>query len=146
MQVDVKSRQLVGVILLSLDQRGFPNEALFQLRDNLPDLPYPNQWVFPGGHLDPDEDIESGARREFAEETEYACRKLKFLCQGEIEMQDQRMTVSLFWEVYDKVQPIKCHEGQEMRFIGRDQSASFKMPAHLFPWWDLAINACLSET
>ena len=137
--------QLVGVILLLIDQHGYPSSALFQLRDDLPDLPYANQWVFPGGHLDLNEERESGARREFAEETNYICGKLRYLCQGEIDMRGKQTLVSLFWEVYDSVQAIECYEGQEMRFIERDKSQEYNIPAHIMPWWDRAIDAFLAE-
>ena len=136
-----QSAAIASVVLLSLDQQGTPTEALFQLRDNLPGLPYANQWVFPGGHVDSGESIENGARREFLEETGYVCGKLKYLCDGHVIIRDIPVAVSLYWEIYDKQQKIECYEGQEMRFLRRDMSATFAIPQHLLPWWDQAIKA-----
>lgn len=43
-------------------------KVLLQHRDDKPDIVYPNTWAIFGGHLDPGEDPESGARREIEEE------------------------------------------------------------------------------
>src|SRR5207244_7304545 len=59
-------RTVAGVVLLRDD-----NSALLQLRDNKPGLNAAGLWVFPGGHCEPGESIEAGARREFREETGY---------------------------------------------------------------------------
>lgn len=42
--------------------------VLLQHRDNRPDIVYPNTWAIFGGHLEPGEDPELGARREVEEE------------------------------------------------------------------------------
>src|SRR2546426_11810314 len=65
---------VVGVVLLRPD-----GSALLQLRDNKPGLNAAGQWVFPGGHCDPGEPLEDGARREFLEETAYRCADLRLL-------------------------------------------------------------------
>src|SRR5256885_7870725 len=61
-------RTIGGVVLLRDD-----NSALLQLRDNKPGLNAAGLWVFPGGHCEPGESIEAGARKEFREETGYEC-------------------------------------------------------------------------
>ena len=46
-------------------------KALMQHRDDRPDIVYPGAWAIFGGHLEPGEEPESGARREVEEEIGY---------------------------------------------------------------------------
>lgn len=43
-------------------------KVLLQHRDEKPDIVYPGAWAIFGGHLDPGEEPEAGARREIEEE------------------------------------------------------------------------------
>jgi len=45
------------------------NEVLLQLRDNDPNISYPNSWTLPGGVVEPPETPEQAAQRELVEET-----------------------------------------------------------------------------
>lgn len=45
------------------------NEVLLQLRDNNPNISYPNSWTLPGGFVEPPESPDQAAHRELAEET-----------------------------------------------------------------------------
>lgn len=45
------------------------NEVLLQLRDNNPNIPYPNSWTLPGGVVEAHEPPDQAAQRELAEET-----------------------------------------------------------------------------
>jgi 8-oxo-dGTP diphosphatase len=56
--------QTVAIILIN--ERG---EVLLQLRDNNPDISFPNSWTLPGGVVESPETPEQAARRELAEET-----------------------------------------------------------------------------
>ena len=56
--------QAVAIILTN--NRG---EALLQLRDNNPNISFPNSWTLPGGVVESHETPEQAARRELAEET-----------------------------------------------------------------------------
>ena len=53
---------VAGVLLHQGDR------VLLQHRDNRPDIVYPDTWAIFGGHLEPGEDPEQGARREVEEE------------------------------------------------------------------------------
>ncbi|NTU68309.1 MAG: NUDIX domain-containing protein [Chlorobiaceae bacterium] len=46
------------------------SEVLLLLRDDIPEIPYPNMWDLPGGHVEPDETPESCIVREMLEEIE----------------------------------------------------------------------------
>jgi 8-oxo-dGTP diphosphatase len=43
-------------------------QILLFLRDNIPDLPYPNMWDVPGGHVEANESPEKCIIREMKEE------------------------------------------------------------------------------
>ena len=70
MPVDSR-KNVCGVVLLRRD-----GAVLLQLRDDKPEIQDPGIWVFPGGHVEPHETLEEGARREFLEETCYSCSEL----------------------------------------------------------------------
>lgn len=130
---------LATVILLSTASKHESIAALFQLRDNKPGLSYANQWVFPGGHGDPGEEVEQTARREFQEETGYCCGELKYLKTGKIPIEARVVEVEIFWTTYDQIQKIECYEGQEMRFIARSEAAELGISPQFLQWWDDAI-------
>lgn len=46
------------------------NEVLLLLRDDKPDIPYPNRWDLPGGHVEANETPEACIVREMQEEIE----------------------------------------------------------------------------
>lgn len=116
------------------------NKALMQLRDEKPGLNASGLWVFPGGHLESDEDIWNCAKREFIEETNYQCRQLhwlmqiydSFLCQTP-------QNLHIFWDRYDGHSPYICQEGQALEFISRDQALNIAVPWYLVAIWDFVI-------
>ena len=57
---------LQAVAIILLNRRG---EVLLQLRDNNPNISFPNAWTLPGGVVESPETPEQAARRELAEET-----------------------------------------------------------------------------
>lgn len=54
--------RVAGVLLYTGDR------VLMQHRDDKPDIIWPDHWAIFGGHLEPGEDAETGARREILEE------------------------------------------------------------------------------
>ena len=60
----VPDPQTVSIILVNNR-----NEVLLQLRDNNPNISYPNSWTLPGGVVESPEAPEQAAKRELAEET-----------------------------------------------------------------------------
>jgi|SRR5437867_2058031 len=131
-----KRSRVAGIVLLRTD-----GAALLQHRDDKPGLPHAGLWVFPGGHCETGESAEICAVREFLEETGYLCQKLNrcaFLQDLAVEGFTS-IDLSVFWAEYDRVQPIRCLEGQDLKFVSRSQAETYRMPDYLIRVWDLAL-------
>jgi 8-oxo-dGTP diphosphatase len=107
------SRTTVGVVLV--DHAG---RVLMQLRDDIPTIADPGCWVNPGGVIDPGESPEDGARRELLEETEYRAGPLTLAYERTLHRPEGYSEYQYYFVGrYDGVQPLTCHEGQELRFL-----------------------------
>ncbi|MBI3490404.1 MAG: NUDIX hydrolase [Acidobacteria bacterium] len=133
-------RRVVGVVLLRPD-----GAALLQHRDDKPGLRHGGVWVMPGGHCDPGEPLDAGARRELREETDYDCDELHWLSSF-ADDEDPDCLCTMFWGRYDGRQPVQCREGQALQFVTREQAASYPMPAYLVDLWDMALAAAMKTT
>ncbi|HYR89130.1 MAG TPA: NUDIX hydrolase [Terriglobia bacterium] len=133
----LRAPSVCGVVLLRSS-----GAALLQLRDEKPGIQDPGMWVFPGGHIEPGETLEAGARREFREETCYNCSELHQLVIYGAEQigYSGSYQVAFFWSLFDERQMIRCCEGQELRFVGRSSGDEFRMPPYLLRVWDLALE------
>ena len=126
-----------GVVLLKGDA------ALLQLRDDKPGLEDAGLWVFPGGHLEAGETPDAGAKREFLEETGYACDTLCPLTprsSGELGYEND-FAFFFFWALYDGRQSVECREGQDLRFIDRKDAPRLASRAYLTTVWDEVLAA-----
>jgi 8-oxo-dGTP pyrophosphatase MutT (NUDIX family) len=128
--------QVCGVVLLRSD-----GAALLQLRDDKPEIRDPGVWVFPGGHVEPNETLEDGARREFLEETTYTCGRLQQLIDYSAEEigYSGEFHLTFFLAEFDGKQPVTCLEGQALCFVERTNASKLKTPTYLESVWDLAL-------
>lgn len=138
MSQSVECRQICGVVLLRGD-----GAALLQLRDDIPGINDPGLWCFPGGHLEPDERHENGARREFLEETRYCCGELHRLVAFPARAigYSQDFEVTFYWCRFDGKQSFVCGEGQDLRFVARADGDDLPRRDYLTQVWDLALRA-----
>ena len=100
----------VGVSVIIVDQQG--RVLLQQRTDN-------HTWGYAGGSAEPDEDVESGARREMLEETGLVANRLKLfgIYSGQdthyiYPNGDEVSTVDLVYECRDYSGKIKCQPGE----------------------------------
>ena len=113
------------------------NSALFQLRDEKPDLRHSAVWVPPGGHMDPGETLQQTALREYYEETLLRCETLRWIGALEISLPPwPTYLLGNFWARYDGLQRYECREGQALRFIPRDEAKEFRIPSFVIGVWD----------
>lgn len=113
-----------------------------QLRDDRPDIGDPNCWVVPGGHLEPGESPEDGARREFLEETGYRADSLEFVHSQRWRYPDGRTQQRFYFLAeYDEVQPLHCYEGQEVKFLYQSDLHALKTPPGFQDVLDRVLSA-----
>ncbi|MBN1928712.1 MAG: NUDIX hydrolase [Chlorobiaceae bacterium] len=90
------------------------NQILLFLRDDKPEIPYPNLWDLPGGHVEADETPEACIVREMLEEIETdvsACRR------HSVYGFDDRIEYLFFMEFEAEADEIPLHEGQCLRWF-----------------------------
>ena len=120
--------------------------ALMQLRDIKEGLRNSGMWVPPGGHAEPDEDMITCTRREFLEETGYDCPDLQFLTEFEDKVKGwPPYALTVYWAYYDEIQQLQCFEGQDLKFIKRNQADSYDIPNYILNVWDMALNESNKE-
>jgi len=132
----------VGAVMLMRED----GAVLMQHRDFKPNLRRSGMWVPPGGHAEPNEDIKTCARRELLEETGYDCSSLQFLAEFEDHVKNWPSdTLTVFWAYYDGIQQLKCLEGQNLKFIYRDQADSYDIPKNILKVWDIDLAASMKN-
>lgn len=134
--------RVTGILLLRYD-----GAALLQHRDDKPGLSHAGMWAPPGGHAEPGESMLECARRELREETEYDCADLRFLMSFDATVEaEPAQQLTIFWGWYDGTQPVACHEGQALAFIGRSDATNYPIPAFVIEIWDAALAAASVTT
>jgi 8-oxo-dGTP pyrophosphatase MutT (NUDIX family) len=105
----------VAAILLLDDGR-----YVMQLRDDEPDIWYPNHWGCFGGAVEPGESPEQALARELTEEIELTPRPAKYFTRFDFDM--GTLGLNSYYRIYylvrvrdDEMPRLKVHEGREMR-------------------------------
>lgn len=98
--------------------RNRSNQVLLFLRDDKPEIPYPNMWDLPGGHVEPDETPFECIVREMMEEIETdvtPCTLLKVY-----DFPDRYEHI-FFMELDADAGSIPLHEGQCLRWFSAQE-------------------------
>ena len=112
----------VGIILIN-----GKNEVLLNLRDDIPQIPYPNMWDLPGGHPEGDETPEECIRREMKEEMELELGEIHFFKKYEWPNFDEY----IFWKKMDLApSKITLHEGQRLDYFTAETIKKTKLAYH----------------
>jgi 8-oxo-dGTP diphosphatase len=99
-------------------------QVLLFLRDDKPDLPYPNMWDVPGGHVEPDETPEECIVREMKEEMDINLKDFSLLCEKEF---DDRIEYT-FWKKQNlEIEKINLLEGQCLKWFTRQETAETEL-------------------
>jgi 8-oxo-dGTP pyrophosphatase MutT (NUDIX family) len=98
--------------------------VLMQLRDHFAPND-PGVWSLPGGHVEPDEEIETGAHRELLEETGLTADLVLIGVLDRPGRNGETVRFHIFTGITDATQDdVVCGEGEAMVFLTRDEIAS----------------------
>jgi 8-oxo-dGTP diphosphatase len=129
--------QTVAIILINNR-----NEVLLQLRDNEPNISYPNCWTLPGGVVEPPEIPDQAAQRELAEETGLHL-SLSHWKVYKRKPENRQFTIEQHVYVgrtHQERDEMILGEGQALRFFGRDElpllSIAFGFEKLLYEFFD----------
>lgn len=104
------------------------NEILLQLRDNKPNITYPNHWVVFGGHVK-EESVIEGLRREIKEEINYDLKKPIFLG-----IFDDKVGNDVYMykeKIEKKLDELTLGEGQRFSYFNYNKAIDLLMPEPL---------------
>jgi len=109
-----------GIILLNHN-----NEVLLLLRDDKPEIPFPNMWDIPGGKVEENETPENGIRREMNEE-------LELMSLGVINLfkiiTSEEITDYIYWKKIDlNPAEINLKEGQRIEYFNLEKIKKTKL-------------------
>jgi 8-oxo-dGTP diphosphatase len=108
-----------GILLLNSN-----NELLMLLRDDIPNIPFPNMWDIPGGKVEPGEIPEETVKREMMEEMGL---KLENISLFKIYETDD-LTDNVFWTRIDLTpKEIDLKEGQKIAYFSHKQLSCMKL-------------------
>jgi len=94
-------------------------QVLLFLRDDKPDLPYPNMWDVPGGHVEADESPEKCIIREMKEEMDLDLDEFQLFSKVEFE---DRFEYTFWAKANLNIDEITLTEGQRLRWFMRDEA------------------------
>ncbi|HEY1349852.1 MAG TPA: NUDIX domain-containing protein [Ktedonobacteraceae bacterium] len=100
-----------GTNIIFLNER---QEVLLHLRDDKPDIPYPNRWGLPGGHIDEGETPEACILREMREELGLSLHNVALFTVADRSYGREHT----YWARADfRPEDITLGEGQEIRWF-----------------------------
>ena len=99
-------------------------EVLLFLRDDKPDIPYPNMWDVPGGHVDNGETPEECIVREMKEEMDLDLEDFQLLSVMEF---TDRVEYTFWKKANLNIQSITLHEGQKLKWFTESEARNTKL-------------------
>ena len=94
-------------------------QVLLFLRDDKPDILYPNMWDVPGGHVDNDEAPEQCIVREMKEEMDLDLEKFQLFSVMEF---TDRIEYTFWKKANLDIQSITLHEGQKLKWFTESEA------------------------
>ena len=94
-------------------------QVLLFLRDDKPDIAYPNMWDVPGGHVEPGETPEQCIVREMDEEMGIRLVEFELFCRREFE---DRIEYTFWKRANLRIEEIDLTEGQRLRWFTEEEA------------------------
>ena len=116
-------KQIAMVLLFDRHRR-----LLVYLRDNKPEIPFPNHWDFFGGHVEEGETPEEALVREVREEIDVDLRQWVFFKRYVCTEGDAYPNIKyLYWAKIDRIaEELTLYEGQRLMSITPEQRHELK--------------------
>ena len=123
----------------------FHEAILLYLRDDRPDISYPNYWALLGGKIEAGETPQGALEREVQEEICCPAYEISFV--GKLDVVGNPMCedhiIYLFeGEVRNSVNEMRLTEGQELRYFTMEEFRTLKFPAFLKTFILSNVRAC----
>ena len=119
-------------------------QVLLLLRDNIPNIPYPNMWDLPGGHVETNETPEHCIVREMKEELNLTLDQFDLFSVDEFE---DRIEYTFWKRINFDINQVKLNEGQRIKWFSesaaRDTELAYgfnQIVANFFNQWPLEHN------
>ena len=100
------------------------SQVLLFLRDDIPDIPYPNMWDIPGGHVEDGETPEQCIVREMKEEMELTLEDFQLFSVMEF---TDRVEYTFWKKANLDIQNINLHEGQKLKWFTEFEAKNTKL-------------------
>jgi 8-oxo-dGTP diphosphatase len=95
------------------------SQVLLFLRDNIPDIPYPNMWDIPGGHVEKSESPEACIIREMKEEMDLDLDDFQLFSVTEFADREEYT----FWKKANlDIRQIRLTEGQRLKWFTENEA------------------------
>jgi 8-oxo-dGTP diphosphatase len=133
--------QLIYHVAKALIYQG--DRVLLQLRDDNPNITYPNYWGLFGGTLDPGETPEQAMRRELTEELTWIPAEVQFLFTWE-EIETLAMTYVFGVPLTVPADQLQLTEGQALKLFALDELTKFPVVPKILRMLPQAIAAIAS--
>lgn len=109
-----------GIIIINSN-----NKILLLLRDDVPNIPFPNKWDIPGGRIEEGETPDIAVRREMKEEL--GLDNLNEMNLFKI-YKSENLTDFIFWKRLDlNTDEITLNEGQKIQYFSLDEIRKMKL-------------------